>query len=85
MKMKLLGIAGIALLLSGCNSPNQCIEKKYTGVVIDLESSAPNVHCSNGELTPNGESWITADGDYYKKFGVYAEFRPTEPTEMKEK
>ncbi len=82
-KLKIFGIAAVALLFAGCNSPRQCIKRGYDGAVMRKTSAAPDIHCSNGNSTPNGRAWITSDGDILKSGSVYAEFLK-EPTKTKE-
>ena len=82
MKLKILGLATIAVLLSGCDTPKRCINKGYTGVVISKIDSSPDIHCSNGDSTPNKSAWITSAGDKIKSNYLYAEFLK-EPTKMK--
>ena len=61
MKYLLLLIAG--LLLVGCgNAPITCIEDGYKGIVLEVRINEPSAYCSDGKLTPDKRSYITASG-----------------------
>lgn len=52
------------IMFSGCDSSiKQCVNKGYRGIVIDTLSVNPSLYCSNGLLSPDGNSFITNDGD----------------------
>ena len=52
------------LLLSGCSDTvNVCKEKKYKGIVLQVDITDLNIYCSNGKLSPNRKNYMTAHGE----------------------
>ena len=61
--MKVLTLSILALLLVGCNdTPRGCKTLKYSGMAISNLTNS-QILCSNGDLSPDGKSYMTSQGN----------------------
>ena len=76
MKVKILCVALLMLLFTGCNdykSIDECKQMKFKGIVIEKESPNPSVYCSNGSMIIiNSEKQIITNNGLVSQFYVTA-------------
>lgn len=82
MKKILFISATLILLLNGCVGPSgystaKCSEKQYKGIVVSLLQPEPSISCSNGDISPDGNHYVTNRGDKHLNHYVYLEFKDT--------
>ena len=71
MKTTLAVLAVAGGVLTGCGStPSHCSTKGYKGIVVAINGS--DISCSNGDKSPDGQSFISNDGNRNtKKYNFY--------------
>lgn len=75
----------LPLLFNGCgsfssSSPEFCINNGYNGVALSTIEHSPQVYCSNGDFSPNGEYFVTNFGNKSTSTYTYLEFKDIHPT-----